>query len=250
MTSLESARVKGNSVKAWRQFVVGVAFLAVAASSGCARQKSVSERRAETVRIALSKASPTDLVAVARKDAALATAFSVTGTSPDPSGTLRTVIRWQGDNASGELSTADSTVDVLRVDSLNYVRGPATFWAGTLKGAKAKRADSLSSTWVSFDDVTETFSSLNLLLNRQNYVNKFLVVSSAASKAPDARVRGIDCYVIKDVTATFMLAKDDGRPIEVHDGSGGVVSYDYAQSPLPVKPSDADVVPAFELGLG
>lgn len=197
----------------------------------------------------LATASAADLIAEARRQASASAQFRATGVTRDRSGTTTVSLGYDGDNATGAMTTGGVTIELSRVNGYDFVAGPTAFWRSFLAEPTADVLGRLRGKWVSFTAKSTTFANFARLLDRTAYLSTFLVASPAATRAGQDTVAGVDCYVIKDRSGTLYLARDTGRLIKVVDSQSGSVTYDYQGVVIASPPADKDLLLDADLGL-
>lgn len=226
-----------------RSRVAAVAAAAALVLAGCGGSDEPAAKKAD-----LSDLSASKLLVKAKAAVKSEPSISIKGEGVDEGSTIGLDVRYVDKDASGTITLNGDELQFLRVDDETYFKAGDSFW----KSMGGDQADTIiaviNGRWIRTNGEKD-FEELVSFADRSFLFDELLKPENTPTKGESKTVEGVKCLALEDGEGTLYLAADDGRPIQINDGTkGGNLTFSYEDQDAPKAPSASQILDSNEFG--
>jgi hypothetical protein len=215
--------------------VVAAAALVLA---GCGGSDEPATKKAD-----LSDLSASKLLAKAKAAVKSEDSITISGEGKDEGSTMSLDMHYVDEDAWGTIAFDSDELRVLRVDDQAFIKAGDSFWKSMVGDEAGAILSEIDGRWV-IANAASGFGEFASFADRSFLADEMLKPENTPTRGESKTVEGVECLALDDGDeGTLYLAKDDGRPIQIDDGTeGGALTFSYEDQDAPKAPAASDVV--------
>ncbi|RYJ00178.1 MAG: hypothetical protein EON52_24230 [Actinomycetales bacterium] len=201
-----------------------------------------SEKKADEKAEPFAGQDLSTVLSQARRAALDSPFLTVRGEGNLDSGRFSLNLFYVGDTTSGYVGNTFGTLSLLRVDGDDYASPGNGFFYEELEERALELEDEVDGRWIALGT-----DNKNLFLHRAQLLRSSLKPAGALRRGKAKMLYGVECVALEHEGGTIYVSPKDNRPLQVIDGEGNVVNFEYDRHEKPTPPEPDEVVDPREL---